>query len=465
MGFANMVSASVKNIEKGYIPFNSKAFAYAEGTIVSSVLECDMLVEDPTMIVPEGTVSTLMYAGCSKDSSGKLEIAVKTDFGDLDGISDRLKLDYSIGLGTSFNEDVIINGYEGAAREKPIGSINLISGSTHFWLSDFPDAEKNTNLNSKSNKTDIYTFVVENVPESMVGTAAEVTVAAAASVDGCFDGPGADVMELYSGSMTAKLGVYQNPDTVYIDKKFGTGIPGWGITRFNDIHDAVNAAAHKGTVNIAKGIYYLTDFTSGHNRLVINKELAVKGSGMDETTLFVYAPTTSSGPIYIDNIMEFSMADLTVDGGNRSFDNGIHAKSGNISIDRVKIKNVNNNIHGCGIKIENNSSFPEMLKVNGCIFENISEYGILVFGAKADIGTLSPNTFMGGCTTYSKESDSQSAIYISKGEDVVIRNNIINGYKKPDSAGVYIDSGTVSIGNNVITDCTVDYKGAYTTYE
>lgn len=414
--------------------------------------------EVSSLVILKSSVRSLIYV-CNGTAVNSMEIVLKTDYGSISPIDDRLKVDSRISFNLSFTSDVIIKGFVGTKEGSSIGTITITAGSSHFWLSDFLNEEERPALNTKADKTESYTFVIENIPEELNNASMAVTLSTIASVPGHFeDAGGMWIDELSSDSIYVKIGSPEKPVEVYVDNEFKLGDPGWGAIRFNDIHDAVDYVPQEGIVHIGKDTYYLTDPL--HKQLIINKKVTIKGEGKDSTTLYVYsAPYNVLGAIYVDNTTGFNLYDLTIDGGNKSFTYAVYATGGHVDIENVRIKNINNDSYGTGIRINNNTSgYPDMLSVNGCSFENISRYGVFVSGAQADIGTRYGNTFTGGYTAYSKENDSQSAIYVSGGE-VNIENNHISGYKKPDSAGIYIASGTVRVNDNTITDCTVDIRG------
>jgi hypothetical protein len=80
------------------------------------------------------------------------------------------------------------------------------------------------------------------------------------------------VLVLGLGLITQAPVMARPPGEVWVDDDFGSGTPGWNVTRFAVIQDGVGAVAGGGTVYVAAGTY--------DEQVVVDKRLTLQGAGV-----------------------------------------------------------------------------------------------------------------------------------------------------------------------------------------
>lgn len=239
-------------------------------------------------------------------------------------------------------------------------------------------------------------------------------------------------------------------NTVYVGNEYDENTPGWGKTRFNNIPEAFAAVPEGGTMNIEAGTYELKQ------RLSISKDIDIKGAGMKDTIIELH--TGSAGAIDAGSGAVFNMSGLTIDGLGQNIPYAIFVNGANANVCDVRIKNIDVNNGGRGIKVDSTPSMKGGITVDSCDFESISKYGVAVYGTNLNPNGTSAkilnSSFTGGCNNNRTPANDQSAIYVYGQVDAEIFNNNIKDYKSTDSSGIYIGSGDASIRDNTIEGCT-----------
>ncbi|RLF26573.1 MAG: hypothetical protein DRN05_06815, partial [Thermoplasmata archaeon] len=73
--------------------------------------------------------------------------------------------------------------------------------------------------------------------------------------------------------------VYQLPsyNTLYVNQSYNPATPGWGVTRFNNIQDAIDNASAGDTIIVYRGVY--------NGSLLVDKPLSLIGESREETII------------------------------------------------------------------------------------------------------------------------------------------------------------------------------------
>jgi parallel beta-helix repeat protein len=81
---------------------------------------------------------------------------------------------------------------------------------------------------------------------------------------------------------------------VYVDDDFSPSTPGWGTTRFNTIHQGVDAVEENGTVYVFNGVYT--------ENLIISKPLSLIGINKEKTTICALTDNQPVISVYADDV-------------------------------------------------------------------------------------------------------------------------------------------------------------------
>jgi len=149
-----------------------------------------------------------------------------------------------------------------------------------------------------------------------------------------------------NSSPSVKIKFDQMNSIFYVDDDFNETIPGWNITNFNKIQNAVNNASTNDTIYVFNGTYY--------ENIIINKSIILTGESKDST--IISGVNFETGIIVICNTT-------------------------NVSISNFNITSLNQNLSVSGITIRRDS---RNIAVKNNIISN-NHYGILLYGLKNDV--------------------------------------------------------------------------------
>jgi len=214
------------------------------------------------------------------------------------------------------------------------------------------------------------------------------------------------------------------PDRLWVDDDYNSTTPGWNITRFDIIQEALDRINATGTVVVLPGVYY--------ENLIINKPLALKGGGKESTVvdgLF----TGDVVRVEADNV---EISGLTI---RNSGDEPIPITNSGIKIDarkNIKVTYCNISYNKVGILVRNSSS--DILIDNNLITNNNVD-GISIFRSKS-IRISNNNIY----------NQKESGIYLGLSS----RNQIYNNSIKFNSDGIILYTSK----NNLITYNNISFN-------
>lgn len=158
------------------------------------------------------------------------------------------------------------------------------------------------------------------------------------------------------------------PERVWVDDDYNTSTPGWNITRFGFIQEALDSINSSGTVVVLPGVYY--------ENLVIKKPMILEGGG--------YKNTVIDGQ-FVENVVRVETDDVEISGftiKNSGDKPAPNAESGiNLaSCKNVRISYCNISYNKFGIIIKNSSS--DIIIDHNLISDNNVD-GISIFKSKS----------------------------------------------------------------------------------
>lgn len=272
------------------------------------------------------------------------------------------------------------------------------------------------------------------------------------------------------------------PETVWVDDDHSSTTPGWGLTRFDSIQDAIDAVEASGTANVAAGTY--------NERLTINKPLELRGAqfGVDPTATGARTTPPDESIVTeaglstpnLDVLIEISSgtSNVTVDGFT------LEGDPPNATADTSTIRcwsddiTVGNNIisgrlgvlykgPGSNLAINNNRVTANK---NGVVIQPAGANGASITGNTLSLGTSPAGDenaiYMTACTNCSIMGNTATGWVNGAGlagsnhTSLTVSGNTFTNNKKGIS--IWGSSTFVDITNNTLSNCTdrgIEIKG------
>jgi len=229
------------------------------------------------------------------------------------------------------------------------------------------------------------------------------------------------------------------PEEVLVDDDFDSSTPGWQVTHFDKIQDAIDAANPADTVYVYSGTYY--------ENVVVNKKIVLIGE--DKTTTIIDGENVVRKNVVFISSDEVKIKGFTIQHG---FYYGIKIESDyNYIIDNIIIDNVYPGVDLDGSfncvqfnAIENNnkgitaSRFSDNIITNN-IIRNNTDTGIKLY--ESSNNTINSNTI---------EGNGYKGIMLHYGTNNTVSENIIAN--NADSGIVFADNFNSICDLNTVTD-------------
>jgi len=246
------------------------------------------------------------------------------------------------------------------------------------------------------------------------------------------DTPGGynDISWFYGMTILGDPTLYINPISlqntlVYVDDDFNEVTPGWNITHFNNIQQAIDIIEENETIYVYNGIYY--------ENLLINKSITLEGENNSSTII----DGNSSGDVVFVTANYVDIKNFTIKNSyNSTYNFGIlfFAANGNIS-------NCIITDNGNGIEL----IYCEKINVYGNIIRNNLEFGVSIWSVNDSkvFDNIIINNGESGIRNYKSKgniinnnflkNNSKEGIYDWYSSDSIVYNNIVLETKELDS--------------------------------